>query len=188
MTEQELQQLVKDVQYLKDRQSIIDCIARNARGCDRFDIEVLSNSYSEDGIDEHGTEQTVPGPDYPKYANPAHEAMCVNNMHNITTHTCEIDGDVAHAESYTIGLFMDKDNKGSRLLAGRYLDRLERRNGEWKIVLRRCTVEVEMTGDAPMIAAGALKEMGYLNGLRDKSDLSYQRPLRLEETPEGHRW
>jgi hypothetical protein len=184
-TEQRLEQLERNVRYLTDRTQILDCIARNARGCDRHDSAVLASSYHEDGTDEHG--YTVnPGPRYSDYANAVHAAGSAHNMHNITTHTCEIDGDVAHCESYVIGLFLNKDGKSARLIAGRYVDRLERKNGEWKIALRRSTVEVLMTGDATILSSPLFTKLGYLRGTRDANDVSYQRPLTLEKTPD--RW
>ena len=32
------------------------------------------------------------------------------------------------------------------------------------------------------------KDMKFLKGFRNKDDLAYQRPLDLDETPDGHRW
>jgi hypothetical protein len=124
---------------------------------------------------------------YGEWANEAHTRGSLQNMHNITTHLCEIDGDEAHAESYVIGLFLNKDGKTSRILAGRYADRLERRDGVWGIVLRRSTVEIALVGDASFLASDYFREMGFVNGMRDKRDVTYQRPLTLDETP-ADRW
>ena len=187
-TEKRLEQLERKLQYLMDRQEILDCIARNARGCDRHDEEMLASSYHDDGIDEHGAANTIPGPQYPEWANAVHARSSIQNMHNITTHHCEINGDVAHAESYSVVLLFNTDGKTARLLAGRYIDRLERRNGTWKIALRRCTTEVGFTGDASILNADYFRQMDFLKGLRNKQDLSYSRDLTLQETPEGHRW
>jgi hypothetical protein len=186
-SEARIAKLEKQLQYLMDRTAILDCIARNARGCDRHDSEVLSSSYHPDAIDEHGA-VVSPGPKYCEVANKTHAASSQQNMHNITTHLCEIDGDVAHAESYVIGMFVDREGKVGRVIAGRYIDRLERRDGEWKIALRRSTCDVVIVGDASVVNAPYFKDMGYLKGLRDKNDASYQRPLTLENTPPGHRW
>lgn len=187
-TEERLKELERKIQYLTDRQEILDCVARNARGCDRHDPELLSSSYHPDGIDEHGLANIRPGPEYHEWANEVHTRGSLQNMHNITTHSCEIDGDVAHADSYVIGLFLNPGGETSRLMAGRYLDRLERREGVWRIALRRCTVEVVMQGDASMINSEYIRNMGFLKGLRNKQDVAYQRPLSLDETPTGHRW
>ena len=52
--EDRLAELEAKLQYMTDRQQVLDCVARNARGCDRHDSELLSSSYHQDGIDEHG--------------------------------------------------------------------------------------------------------------------------------------
>ncbi len=187
-TEQRLAALEKKLQYLTDRQEILDCIARNARGCDRHDSEMLSSTYHEQSIDEHGAANTMPGKQYHEWANRVHAQGSIQNMHNITTHHCEIDGDVAHAESYSVGLFFNADGKTARLLAGRYIDKLERKEGVWRITLRRCTVEVGMTGDASFMNSSYFRDMGFLKGLRNKDDVWYQRPLVQGKTPEGHLW
>lgn len=186
--EERIKILEDKLRYLQDRQEILDCIARNARGCDRHDSGILAGSYHFDGVDEHGAANVIRGEKYPDWANEVHARGSIQNLHNITTHSCEIEGDVAHAESYVIGLFFNSDGKTARLLAGRYIDRLERRDGEWRIALRRCTVEVGMTAESSFMNSEYFLEMGFLKGLRNESDLSYVRPLRLDETPAGHRW
>jgi hypothetical protein len=186
--EERIEKLEQQLQHLTDRQAILDCIARNARGCDRHDSDLLASAYHQHGIDEHGAANTIEGPKYCDWANEVHARGSLQNMHNITTHTCDIDGDEAHAESYVIGLFLNPDGVTARLLAGRYIDRLERLEGEWRIALRRCTVEVIMKADASIIQSDYFLEMGFLKGLRDRQDVSYQRPLTLDDTPDGHRW
>ncbi len=79
-----------------------------------------------------------------------HARGLLQNMHHINTHSCEIEGDEAHADSYVIGLFLNPD--------------------------------------ASIIQSDYLLDMGFLKELRSADDVSYQRPLNLEETPEGHRW
>ena len=182
-----LDQLEKNIQNLIDRQAILDCVAKNARGCDRHDSDLLASAYHPDGVDEHGFSVNM-GPDYPAWANEQHSNGSLQHLHHITHQTCEIDGDEAHCESYVIGLFLNKDGQSSHILSGRYLDRLEKRDGEWRIALRRSTVEVFMKADAAMITSPFFAKMGFLKGLRDKTDLSYKRPLTLEDTPDDHRW
>jgi hypothetical protein len=177
-----LDELARKVQRLTDRQDILDCISRNSRGNDRFDTELVASSYHTDGVHEVGS-NTIPGPKYGEHANHAHGAMCERNLHHVTMHSCTIDGNVAHTESYVIGLFLDKGAETSRILSGRYIDRLEKRDGEWRIVVRRATVEVVLEGTSKMMEA--LRKGHYLKGSRDKSDLSYIRPL---EVGDGERW
>ena len=95
----DLAQLARDVQYLKDRREIEDVVHLHARGHDRFDVDLLTAAYHEDGIDEHGAAAVNRGPEYAAWANAIHAGGSQMNLHNITTHTCEIDGAVAHTES-----------------------------------------------------------------------------------------
>lgn len=172
------------MQQLLDRQAIHECIKRTARGNDRFDIDLIVGSYHDDGQHELG-QRLISGQDYGDHANHAHAGIAEANLHNVTMHLCEIDGDTAHAESYVIGLFADKGGEMSRVLAGRYIDRLERRNGEWKIALRRATVEVALEGRAILPNGSGMPGSGYLLGNRDRTDPSYHRPL---TTDGGRRW
>ena len=172
----ELDELRRDVQYLLDRTAIADCIAAHARGSDRHDAELLTRTYLDDGIDVHGG--TVnPGPAYAEWANLVHGQTSANHLHNITTHTCEIDGDEAHAESYVLVTLLSPDATTTTVMCGRYVDRLERRDGRWRIAVRRATVELAFTADARLLQSSFFQAQGYEHGTRDRSDLSYQRPL-----------
>jgi len=181
----ELEQLRRDVRHLQDRQEILDCIARHARGHDRHDVDLLTAAYHQDGIDEHG-HAINPGPEYAQWANAVHTAGSRLHTHNITTHLCEIEGDLAHCESYVLVLLLNKDGRSARLVSGRYIDRLERRGGQWKIALRRSTVDVLLSGDASILQAPLFTQQGFAKGIQDTRDISYQRPLSLDQTPE--RW
>jgi hypothetical protein len=182
--EERIAALEKKLQALTDRQEILDCIVRTSRGNDRFDVESISDSYHPDGVHELGR-KLISGSEYGEHANHAHGAMCEANLHNVTMHSCEIDGDVAHAESYVIGLFLDKGCRTSRALAGRYIDRLEKRNGRWAIIVRRATVEIPLQGTAVLPNGKTVSGSGYLKGSRDRQDPSYERPL---TTGGGERW
>lgn len=183
-TDDRLAALERKLEYLTDRQQILDCIVSTSRGNDRFDLQRISGAYHSDGLHELGQRQ-ISGADYGAHANHAHAAISEANLHNVTMHSCEINGDVAHAESYVIGLFLDKGCETARILAGRYIDRLEKRDGQWKIVLRRATVEIPLEGSAKLPNRKTVSGSGYLKGSRDRSDPSYQRPLTTEG---GERW
>jgi hypothetical protein len=186
MTDDDFEALRRDVRHLKDRTEILDCVARHARGCDRHDEELISGAYHPDGTDEHGSTLNS-GADYAAWVNPTHAATSQAHLHNITTHSCEIDGDVAHCESYSLVVLLGRDGRTAQVINGRYLDRLERRDGRWRIALRRSTVEAMFTADASVLKSSFFQEQGYLKGTRDRDDLSYRRPLLLE-TPAPARW
>jgi ketosteroid isomerase-like protein len=177
--------LQRDVQFLKDRLAIGDCIAQHSRGCDRHDIDLITAAYHDDAVDEHGF-ATNAGPDYGAWANSTHAATSQVHTHNITTSSCAIDGDTAHAESYVIVVLLGTNGKTAQFISGRYLDRLERRDGRWRIALRRSTVEVMFIADASVLQSSFFKSAGYVKGTRSHDDPSYARPLTLDSTAE--RW
>jgi hypothetical protein len=186
MSTDDLEQLRRDVAYLMDRQAILDCIASHAHGHDRHDSAVITAAYHDDGFDEHGN-AVNPGPEYAEWINPVHAAGSQNHLHNITTHTCEIDGDAAHAESYVLVTLLDHNGETARFINGRYIDRLEKRDGVWRIAVRRSTVEVMISADSSGLLHPMFREQGYSKGTRDKRDLSYVRPLEID-TPAPEVW
>jgi SnoaL-like domain len=182
----ELDTLRRNVEYLMGRTAIADCIARHARGCDRHDVDLIRAAYHADGIDEHGRVTNL-GTEYGDWANGVHAATSQVHTHNITTHTVDIDGDDAHAESYVIVVLLSLDGSTAQAICGRYVDRLERRDGQWRIAIRRSTVEVMFMADASVLQSSFFKDAGYPVGTRDRSDLSYQRPLTID-TPAPRHW
>jgi hypothetical protein len=172
----EIEQLQRDVQHLLDRAAILDCIASHARGSDRHDAELLSSTYLDEGVDVHGATVNA-GAEYAAWANQVHAATAQNHLHNITTHTCEIDGDEAHTESYVMVTLLAPDATTATVMCGRYVDRLERRDGRWRIAVRRATVELAYTADARLLQSKYFVAQGYEHGTRDGGDLSYERPL-----------
>jgi hypothetical protein len=98
-------------------------------------------------------------------------------MHNITTHRCEVTGDEAHAESYVLVALLASHAPIASVMCGRYLDRLVRRDGTWRIAVRRATVELAFTADASFVRSDFFATLGYAKGTRDGRDSSYARPL-----------
>jgi len=183
MSESELETIRSTVQNLKDRQDIVDCIMREARGRDRQDVALTASCYWDDGVDEHGPVIT-PAPDYPARANAGHAANFSSTSHNITNHTCEIVGDVAYCESYVVGGLLSIDKTNCKIALGRYVDQLERRKGEWRIVVRRTVIDMSVEGDASWLQSRAIS--GFLKGQWSKDDPSYRRPNTLN--PNDKRW
>jgi hypothetical protein len=63
---------------------------------------------------------------------------------------------------------------------------MEKRDCAWKIALGRCTVDLLIAGDASLLTLPQFKQGGFIKGVRDDSDVSYQRPLTLSTPVE--RW
>lgn len=161
------------LQRLLDRQDILDCVSRYARGLDRHDDAMVASAYHPDALDNHG-DFTGSADAFIPWANELHAADWDAHQHHLTNHVCEIDGDVAHAETYCIGAFRRKDHSMVDMAGGRYIDRLERRDGQWRIAAR--TVVMEWVCAAPS-AVSRFSADPYPPGAWDRSDRSYQRPL-----------
>ncbi len=181
----EMEELLTTVRQLKDRQDILDCIQRESRARDRQDVEQIASCWWDDGFDEHGPVTTAV-PDYPAKANRGHVTNFNMTSHNITNHLCEIDGDTAHCESYVIGGLYWLDGKTTTLAFGRYLDRLEKRNGEWRMLIRRCTIEMSADTDGTWVHSKNVQ--GFLKAIWSKEDPSYERPFTAKPRSEGVRW
>lgn len=161
---------------LLDRQDIADCIARFARGMDRFDRALFLSAFHPDATIAAGPFVGEAAPLY-DWATGLHEAGQDATHHNLLNQTIDVDGNTAHVETYY--LFVGRNRDASNWIAGgRYLDRMERRDGAWKIALR--TNVIEWSGLVPTLPLPFADWPGIdANGVstRDRSDPSYQRPL-----------
>ncbi len=164
------------LEQLLDRQDILDCLIRFSRGIDRFDRELFVSAFHSDAVVDAG--EFVGGPEaLYDWASDLHEQGQSSTQHHLLNHTCEIDGDVAHAETYYLFVGRNRDET-NWIAGGRYIDRLERRGGTWKIALR-CNA-VEWSGMIPTMAVPFANVPGvHQNGApsRSKEDPSYRRPL-----------
>jgi hypothetical protein len=164
------------LEQLLERQDILDCLLRFSRGMDRFDREHFLSAFHADAVIAAG--EFVGGPqDLYDWASQLHERGQSATHHNLLNNSCELDGDIAHTETYYLFVGRNRDET-NWLAGGRYIDRLERREGAWKIALR--TNVIEWSGLLPTTAIPftAVADM-HLNGVAARSgeDLSYLRPL-----------
>ncbi|MCX7285001.1 MAG: nuclear transport factor 2 family protein [Novosphingobium sp.] len=170
------------LQRLLDRQDILDCLTRFSRGMDRFDREMFLSAFHDDATIAAGP-FVGSATECWDWAWPMHAAAQVLHHHALLNHSVEIDGDVAHAETYYQFIARNhpfEPDGGETVMqaGGRYIDRLERRGGEWRIALRTNLIEWSCLnpalplpfGDVPDIAANGVSA-------RDRSDPSYARPL-----------
>jgi hypothetical protein len=175
-------ELLAKLEQMLHRQEILDCVIRFCRGMDRFDREVFLSAYHPDAVIAAGAFVGGPVPLY-DWASKLHEQGQSATHHNLLNHRCDIDGDVAHTETYY--LFVGRNRDESNWIAGgRYFDRFERRNGQWKIALR--TTVIEWSGMVPTMGIPFADVPGIdLNGVssRSKDDPSYQRPLVNKRKP-----
>lgn len=173
------------IAQLLDRQDILDCLTRFSRGMNRFDQDLFLSAFHPDAIIAAG--DFVGGPrELYDWASVLHEQGQVATHHNLLNVSYDIDGDMAHTETYY--LFVGRNCDETNWVAGgRYIDRLERRGGEWKIALR--TNAIEWSGLVPSlpIPFADVPDI-HANGTpsRSRADPSYSRPLvnrREKRTP-----
>ena len=169
---------------LLDRQDILDCLTCFSRGMDRFDRAAFLSAFHADATIAAGPFVGPPDRLY-DWARGLHEDGQVATHHNLLNHSCDIDGDVAHAETYYLFVGRNRDET-NWIAGGRYIDRLERRGGAWKIALR--TNAIEWSGLVPTLPIPFMDVADiHLNRApaRSGDDPSYQRPLINHRPPSG---
>jgi hypothetical protein len=164
------------IDELIDRQDIVDCLARCSRGMDRFDRKLFLSVFHTDAVTAAG--EFVGGPaDLYEWASRTQAEGQIATLHNLLNHTCEIDDDVAHCETYYLFAARNRDDT-NWLAGGRYFDRVEQRDGFWRIALR--ITAIESSGMVPTLPI-PFAEVPDIDGngapSRNRSDPSYQRPL-----------
>jgi hypothetical protein len=125
------------IALLLDKQDIYEVVCRFCRGADRLDRELMLSCYHPGALYHYaGYDGTVEGSfewgwDWLSGLD--------GTMHTIGNHLIEVNGDKALSEtyvnSYHWGTPRSDPNKNYRT-GTRYIDRFERRNGEWRIAER----------------------------------------------------
>lgn len=125
------------IQRLLDKEEIRDVLYRMCRAVDRLDDDLLASLYHPGAMEDHGGYFG----DADGFRASLHES--VPNFYQRVHHTLgainiELDGDVAHTESYfmTGGPLVGEGPTRVRTIYGRYVDEFERRDGEWRITQR----------------------------------------------------
>lgn len=164
---------VAALRRLLDRQAIVDCIHRYARGVDRDDPDLIATAYHPDAVEDHGA--FIGGVDGLVPFLAAAHAPFDGYQRYVTNISVDIDGDDAHAETYYLCL-LRRDAKGKMLAnGGRYVDRLQRRDGSWAIARRVVVMDWEGT-----IEGGPPRFDLNVAPRRDRDDVSYRRPLEVD--------
>lgn len=161
------------LQLLIDEAEIRQVHIKYCRGIDRMDWELVRSCYHPDAIDRHGPFEG--GVDdfidwvadlLPNFETTTHFAG--NQLVNV-------DGDVAHAEHYTRAYHRTKP-VGSQpatdwILNLRYIDRMEKRQGEWRIAYRIIALDSERT---EVVIPSTAPLNSWHHGKRNQEDLSYE--------------
>ena len=74
------------------------------------------------------------------------------SLHLLDVNNVEIEGDTAHSECYVLFSQRRRDGEGLDFGGARYLDRLERRDGEWRIAARKLIIDWTARAEAMVFA------------------------------------
>lgn len=126
-----------EIAELIDQQRIHDVMMRYCRGVDRLDAELLRSTYWADAWDDHGL-FSGRRDDFVAWVIPFLRETFSTVIHKIGNELVEIDRDIAFSESYFTGYYelIHEGRPHSRMSCGRYIDRFERRDGEWRVAQR----------------------------------------------------
>jgi hypothetical protein len=121
------------------RLEILDVLTRFCRGVDRHDRTLLESCYHPGATDDHGIYRGE-AKGFIDWVLGATEGISFM-QHTITNHLVLGAGDgVVTTETYYHARTLGADGELAHAF-GRYLDRFERRDGEWRIAQRLCTME-----------------------------------------------
>jgi hypothetical protein len=162
----------RELDQLLAEQAIRRVLATYVRGVDRIDIELVRDCYWPDATDTHGPFTGV------------RDEFCVwvesllkrhtMTMHCLTTSLIDVDvdGDRASAETYGVAYHCGEpadDHRWNNVAGFRYLDRFERRDGDWRIAARVTVVEWVTPWERDAELSGKFGDLSR----RDRTDPSY---------------
>lgn len=180
---------------IADRLAIQDVMYRWCRAIDRLDLEAIRTVFHPDGVDRHGPfNGTVD--ELIEWIRARHEKIPFS-MHQVGNMLIEFAGpDLALVETYVrttqrypadamaslaqlTGGAEDGYEHGADLFTcSRYIDRFERRNGDWRIAQR--TLSQDWKQVVPVPANAPKPQPGWFVGRRDQQD-----PVFLERAAVG---
>ena len=133
------------IETLLAKQAIYELVCTYSRGLDRLDRELLLGTFWEDGWCEYGFSNCAPA-DFADFAMSALQDHA-SNQHLIGNVLIDADGDDAFGEVYFQAYHKVRGESGFEdvIIAGRYLDRYEQRDGTWKFAYRSERVDWSRT-------------------------------------------
>jgi ketosteroid isomerase-like protein len=171
----DLERKLRDV---VDKQEIYDVLMRYCCGVDRGDLDLILSAFHDDALDNHvGVEERA----VERFTRTVKEAsgMKMTTSHQLGNVYIKLHGDTAYSQSYlTAWHRFDVDGRPCDwVISGRYVDRLERRNGEWRIAHRTVVYDFERydeVGPKPKDhPTASLFDHAVLSS-RSRADYSYQ--------------
>lgn len=162
------------VQRLVDESAIRDVLARTFRGYDMQDVELAKSTYWPEASFSHFLASGNAWDCHDEMAKtlwPQTEA----STHNLAQTLMRVDGDVAGCESFVSVFLRVRGPEGDPLpviTTVRMLDRMERRDGEWRIFDRKVLAEWELNLEF-LIGKGGVNQH-FSQPRKGREDESYE--------------
>lgn len=141
-----------DLTTLMDREAIREAVFRYCRGIDRLDEAALRASYWPDATDSHGAYKGSASGFIDVAMPKLRESGRM--IHHVGNLSIELRGSQAAVETYFLAWQRDRGADGveqETFLAGRYVDRFEKRGSEWRVAARVVVYDwVQPLGAAPL--------------------------------------
>jgi hypothetical protein len=150
------------LQEMLDHYEITKTLSEYCQGCDRCDDAKMGSVYLENSWDDHGAIQ-APGPEFARLMTARILATTSSLSHMLGQSLTKISGDEAGAETYFLAVSRTTGSDGVEMcnqLGGRFVDKLQRENGRWRIK-HRCVVRdwsISMPVEHDWTAESGLKE------------------------------
>ena len=136
--------LEEKVELLMDERAIRDVIYRDQRAKSRGDADLMRTCFFDDAVDHHQPYFEIPFKDIADALDT--KAMAELVQYIATQILIDIDGDTARVESFVLVNMIcnERSVSGHKIVRNsslRFLDRFERRKGEWRIAERQLVYE-----------------------------------------------
>jgi SnoaL-like domain len=161
-----------DITEVADRLAIAETLALYCRGIDRCDAEQLAAVFTPDAHLDYGS-GAAPIAESIAGLMAGLGAMRLT-QHNISNTVMRLDGDTARAETSIVALHLipTPESEIELVVGGRYLDRLVKLEGRWRIAERLYIMDWNRTAPATMQMSGGLFDILQRVGARGADDPS----------------
>jgi SnoaL-like domain len=145
-------------------------LTRYCRGIDRVDKDLLLSVYHPGATDDHGI-FCGPAEEFADFAVKTLKAE-ICTAHVLGQTDIRFDGNTAYAETYCSAYHLREIDGKPNLysMCGRYIDRFENRNGEWRIADRKVLMDWV---DQRIVSSVGLTIDAFSRGKRSRDDESY---------------
>jgi hypothetical protein len=164
--------LAERLDQLQSRAEIAEVVIRYCRAFDRCDEAMLRSCFHPDATHQHGSFSGLSS-DFCTMGLALVRGVALTH-HQLGPVSIDLAGEVAYTETYFTSYHrLASEPQEDRIMGGRYVDRLERRGGDWRIAHRHGVNE--WLRHEPAADRGFFERPADERGRRDRDDPAYRR-------------